>query len=474
MTIRIEAKGESLARLVREESGENVFLCYQCKKCTSGCPVSHLMDITPNQVLRSLQFGKGEEVLGSRTVWLCASCETCTTRCPVGIDVARVMNTLKIISQREGIKPQEPAGPIFTEASLRSIKELGRMYEVGVMAEMNLRLRQPFAHAGLGWEMFRRGKLPILPERGGFPRDLQGLKPRVPPSPKGVAYYPGCSLHGTAREYDVSTRSVAKKLGLELEEIEGWVCCGASAAHWSSHELAASLPLKNLALVEKKGYKSVTAPCAMCFYQLKRGAHDVAQNPALKEKVAREMSYRYEGGVDVQNAIDTFLYQVGLPQIARQVSRPLSGLKVACYYGCLLTRPPEVTGAEDPEYPRSMDRLMRAIGAQPLDWSSKTDCCGAALAMTQHEAAFGLMARILENARQVGAEALVVACPMCHANLDARQDEVARHSGLDFRLPVFYFTQLMALALGLEEKDIGLGKLLVDPKPLLRGKGLAS
>ncbi|MDP2662221.1 MAG: heterodisulfide reductase-related iron-sulfur binding cluster, partial [Dehalococcoidia bacterium] len=153
---------------------------------------------------------------------------------------------------------------------------------------------------------------------------------------------------------------------------------------------------------------------------------------------------------------------------------PLTGLKVVCYYGCLLTRPPKIAKPKDTEYPMNMDYLMRALGAQTLDWSYKTDCCGASLSVTQTDKSLRLMQRILQNAQEVGAEAVVVACPLCQLNLDSRQDDIAAKMGVNYNLPIFYFTQLMGLALGLKEKDIALKKLLVDPMPLLRRKGLAS
>jgi heterodisulfide reductase subunit B len=164
--------------------------------------------------------------------------------------------------------------------------------------------------------------------------------------------------------------------------------------------------------------------------------------------------------------------RIGVDTLAKQTKRPLSGLKLVCYYGCLLTRPPEITGADNPEYPMSMDRLLRALGAETLDWSYKTDCCGGSLSIIDTDKCLDLIQRILDNARAVGADAIAVACPMCHANLDSRQAGLAKREGRAYDMPVLYFTQLMALALGLGPKGAAVDGHLVDVRPLLRARGL--
>jgi heterodisulfide reductase subunit B len=168
----------------------------------------------------------------------------------------------------------------------------------------------------------------------------------------------------------------------------------------------------------------------------------------------------------VQHLLDTLVDRVGLDAIAARVERPLAGLKVACYYGCLVTRPAQLTGDEHPEYPMQMDNLMRALGAEPVDWSCKTECCGAALGITQTPIAHKLTARLLQNAHECGADLIAAVCPLCHVNLDARQAQI----GLDFAMPILYFTQLMGVAFGLDEAQTALNKNLVDPRPLLRSR----
>jgi heterodisulfide reductase subunit B len=167
--------------------------------------------------------------------------------------------------------------------------------------------------------------------------------------------------------------------------------------------------------------------------------------------------------VEVQHLVDTLVDRAGLEKIEAGVQKPLAGLKVACYYGCLVTRPPKMTDAEHPEYPTKMDDVLRALGAEPVDWSYKTDCCGGALSLTQTPLALELTQKILQNARDCGADVVAAVCPLCHVNLDARQGQME----LDFQLPVLYLTQLMALAFGLGEKTAALKKNIVDPKPAL-------
>lgn len=470
---------EGFAGEVETRSGQNAFLCYQCKKCTSGCPIADQMDYTPNQILRMVQMGQRDKVLHSKTIWLCASCQTCSTRCPQGIDVVRIMDTMKSISYAEGIKSPIPSVEIFNKVFLRWVKMTGRSYEIGLLGELKMRLMakgkldpdQFMKDAILGFKLFTAGKLPVLP-----PVHLPGRKGEShrPKTGKSVAYYPGCSLHSSGKEFDLSTRAVCEKLGLNLVEPEGWGCCGASSAHVVSHELATVLPVKNLSLVEKAGFDEVAVPCAACFSRLKAAVHDMSLDPELRSEVGRDVGYDYKGTVKIRHLLDTLTENVGLEKIRGRVTRSLKGLKVVCYYGCLLTRPPDITEALHPEYPIHMDRLMEALGAQSLDWSYKTDCCGASFALTEPDVVMRLAQRILQNAKDVGADAVVVACPLCHANLDTRQGQIAELYGQRYDLPIFYFTELMGLAMGVEAKKLGAQKHVQDPLPLLRAKGLAS
>jgi heterodisulfide reductase subunit B len=283
-----------------------------------------------------------------------------------------------------------------------------------------------------------------------------------------IAYYPGCSLHGTSGEFDASFRATARTLDLDLVEIPGWECCGNTAAHSINRLLATALPVNELVKVEKDlKLDAVAVPCAACFSRFKTGAHEVARDPAVADDVRSVVGRGYDGGVNVQNLVDVYHDAVGLEALAAKVKRPFKGLKVACYYGCLLTRPPEVTLAEDPEYPTHMDAVVEALGCTAIDWNYKTDCCGASLALTEQDIVDDLVARIVNDARACGAEAIAVACPLCQVNLDGRQTEIARKDSTWVGVPVLFLSQLVGRAIGLDEKTIGLSKHLIDARAVM-------
>ncbi|HIC89461.1 MAG TPA: hypothetical protein EYP04_08675 [Anaerolineae bacterium] len=457
------AATETLAQTIQREIGQNVFLCYQCIKCTSGCPLSDHFDLTPNQVMRSVQLND-ERVLESKTIWLCASCQTCTTRCPQGLDIAGIMDALRIEAKKRGVPPAIPEVDKFSTFFLRDIGLLGRLYEVGLMVGMNLATGQPLKDMNMGLEMMKRRKFKLVP---AIVRPPRNGKP-VEPAENKVAYYPGCSLHSTAAEYDHTVRAAAAVLGLELIEPPGWVCCGSSPAHSTDHALATVLPMRTLATVEQMGLDTMTAPCSACFARMKAAAYTVTHDREMAEEVEAQIGYAYQGTVTVQHLLDTLVDRAGMDKIKASVKKPLTGLKVACYYGCLVTRPPNITQAEHPEYPMKMDYLIRTLGAESIDWSYKTECCGGSLGLTQTSLALEMTRRILQNARDCGADVVATVCPLCHVNLDARQAQIS----LDYQIPVLYATQLMTLAFGLGPQTSALHKNLVDPRPLLDEKGL--
>jgi heterodisulfide reductase subunit B len=452
-----------LAERIQEELGENVYLCYQCVKCTSGCPVAEFFDWQPNQIMRALQLGQEDIALESQTPWLCASCQTCTTRCPQGIDITAIMEFLTREALDRGYKPQVPEVNVFNEAFMREIRIWGRAYEPGLMAEMGL--HNPGAlleDVDLYMRMLRKMKVGFLPSIGKPPRKV---KP-VPGAVDAVAYYPGCSLESTATEFNHSTKAVCEALELNLIEPKGWVCCGSSAAHRADPEFALRLPMENLALIEKSGFREVTMPCAACFSRHKASQYEIRHNDKHREEVNQALGYTYRDSVHVSTLIEAILNHVGADKVTANVKKPLEGLRVVCYYGCLLTRPPEVTEAEHPENPTDMDELMSALGAEVVDWSYKTCCCGAAHSLTRPDIVIKLSGGLVQAAQDAGADVIAVACPLCHLNLDARQFQM----DVQEPIPVMYFTQLMALALGLPEKDAVLNKNMVDPRPILQNK----
>lgn len=470
----------NLAREIQERSGENVFLCYQCKKCTAGCPVAAYFDLTPHLVLRACQLGQEDLVLHSRTISICAACETCSTRCPQNIDIARIMDVLEIMAAERGIESPAPRVPMFYKSANRGINWFGRMWELGLMAELYMReffagklnFKQLFKYdMPLAFQMFRKGKLKILPSVARKPRKPAVAAPQ-PATEQVISYYPGCSLHATGIEFHMSTLAVTDKLGLKMEEPEGWVCCGTSPAHNTDHYRAVKLPMETLAIAAELGQNYMTMPCAACFSRFRFAIHEVQQDPELRRQIAEDTGYEYDGSIQVDNLLTTITDRVGYEAAAKPVVRPLEGLKVACYYGCLLTRPPEVTGEEHYEYPTNMDRLMEALGAEVVDWSYKTDCCGGSLSLSELEIALDLSHKILENAIACGADLIVTACPLCHANLDMRQKQIGEKFQDDSEIPVVYFTQLMGVAYGQDARTLGLDKHFSDAIGLLKEKGL--
>ncbi len=268
------------------------------------------------------------------------------------------------------------------------------------------------------------------------------------------AYYPGCSLHSTGEEFGSSLRAVCNKLDVELVEVDKWVCCGATAAHNVSRLLATSLPMTNLARLPKMGLDEVIIPCAECFSKFKTAQHNVKTDTKLRRDVVEVIHKDCNIEAKVTHPLEIFNREPLISRISSAVERDLSGLKVASYYGCLLTRPPEITGFENDKSPEGMDRVLQAAGVTTLDWSLKTTCCGASFALSKPDIVVNLSHKIIEEAKSAGADAIVVACPMCHANLDTRQDDMEKEFGAHPRMPVLYFTQLMGYSFGLSPGEL--------------------
>lgn len=279
------------------------------------------------------------------------------------------------------------------------------------------------------------------------------------------SYYPGCSLHSTGLEYGLSTRAVFNALELGLIELEGWNCCGASSAHALDHTLSLALPARNLALAQAAGYDLV-APCAACFNRMKSADYMLRSDPASRAEVEAIVGFQYTGKVAVRPVLAVIYEDYGVDAIAARVQKPVHGLKVVTYYGCLLVRPPEVTQFDDPNHPRVMSALLEAIGAEVKPWSHATDCCGAGLSLSRADVVQKLVSRLAERAREAGADALVTACPLCQVNLEMRQTG-------ETKMPAFYFTELLGYALGVPEANKWWSKHLIDPRPLLKSAGLA-
>ena len=453
-----------LAQRVQDELGQNVFLCYQCAKCTSGCPLGEFFDWQPNQIMRAVQLGQEDIALASQTPWLCAGCQTCTTRCPQNLDINGIMEFLTREALNQGYEPALPALGHFNQAFLREVRLWGRAYEPGLMLELALRdPRSLWSDREFFLKMLQKRKVALIPQRGRVPGRI---KP-VPGAADAIAYYPGCSLHSSATEFDTSTRAVCAALDMRLIEPEGWVCCGSSAAHRADPASASSLPQTNLSLIEQSGFNEVVMPCAACFNRHKAVQFESRQHPDPGAQAGAAPGPGSPETLRVSSLAEAIVRHVGAEQLAAKVERPLTNLTVVSYYGCLLTRPPQVTGAQHPENPTELDVLLAALGADVVDWSYKTACCGGAHSLTRPDIVVKLSGDLVRHAQSVGAEAIAVSCPLCQMNLDARQFLM----NVAEPLPILYFTQLLALALSLPEEAAGWDKNLVDPKPLLREKG---
>jgi len=275
-----------------------------------------------------------------------------------------------------------------------------------------------------------------------------------------IGYYPGCALHGSSNDYETSVRACLGKLGVGLRELDDWICCGATAAHSLNHKLAVALPARNLALAKRDGLTELLAPCPMCSMELLRANRALAACPRLQKEISEIVELEVDGSTQVLNFIQV-VQKLGLEAIARQVVRPLNGMRPACYYGCLLTRPPRDVQFDDCEQPSSMETLLAALGAEPVAWNFKTECCGAGMTLADEGTVLDLSHKILSDAAAHNASCIVVACPMCHVNLDMKQADIERHYGVRHDLVVYYLSDLIGLAVGIDEKTLGIDRHFV-------------
>jgi len=282
-------------------------------------------------------------------------------------------------------------------------------------------------------------------------------------------FFPGCSLDSTAKDYYLSTLAVARALKLDLPELPDWTCCGSTPAHQSSELLSLALPAKDLLAASGN---TVAVACAACYSRLKTANHSITSDASVRGEVADVLGADYDGSTPVKHLLEIIRDDLGYAALAKRVTKPLKGLRVAAYYGCLLVRPPEVTCFDDPENPRVLDDVLEAVGAETLDWPHKTECCGASYSITNPEIVWLLSREVLAMASDAGADCIATACPLCQLNLDMRQRDIEARYGERFGLPVLYFTQLLGIAFGLAPSELGLRRLMVDARPLLAKKGL--
>jgi len=287
------------------------------------------------------------------------------------------------------------------------------------------------------------------------------------------AFFPGCSLESTAWDYDRSTRAVCGALDVELTDIPDWVCCGSTPAHASNESLAVALPVLNLQKARAAGFSEVLTACASCYARLRTANHKVRKDLGEGERVRRVTGRPYDGTVRVRHILDVLVNDVGVKKIRNRIRARLEGLRVASYYGCLLSRPQEVVAFDDAEHPVGMDELVKAAGAEVVDWPFKTECCGASLSVSKTGVVNRLGHRLLSMAHRAGAECIVVACTLCQLNLDFRQPEARKYPDPVPELPVLYITQLLGLALGLPANALGLDALTISAAPLTAKRAAA-
>ena len=275
-----------------------------------------------------------------------------------------------------------------------------------------------------------------------------------------IGYYPGCTLKGTAVEYDKSLTGIAPLLGVDLVEVPDWNCCGASSAHAINRKLSLALAARVLAIAEQEGMDRVLVPCAACYNRLVKTQVEASENETLRQEISTIIEMPFSAKTKPVGILE-FFSEMGSEKIKSLVKKPLEELKVACYYGCLLLRPPKLIKFDDCEEPQVMDDVVEAIGAEPVEWAFKTECCGAGFSLSKKEVVLNLTEKILKNAKLEGADVITVGCPLCHANLDFRQVDILKKNK-DINIPVLYITELVGIALGLTPKEVGLQSHFID------------
>ena len=285
---------------------------------------------------------------------------------------------------------------------------------------------------------------------------------------KAFSFFPGCSFHSTGISYAESTRYVAGCLDIELYEIKDWNCCGASAAPTVNDDLMYALPTRNLALSEDQHpYLQVLTPCTGCYAALKRAEIKTKQDASYRTHINNLIEMNYRGTAEVTNLLDALTTPEMISDIANHLKLHLGGLKVACYYGCGQTRPTEITKATNAENPLHMEALLNAAGAHCIDWHFKTECCGASNHVIRPKAARNAAERIFHNAQKNGADCIVTACPLCWMNLDMREEKINQEHKTNYHMPVYFFTELLAMAMGATAEQAGITRHFVPATELI-------
>jgi len=486
--------------VLEQATGNDFACCYQCGKCTAGCPAARMMDNPPSRIMRLIQMGYIEEALQSQSLWACLGCQTCTARCPQNMDIAGTMDALRALALERGKLSKDEARKLveaFHISFLNTLRKNGRLHELSLVNSYKLRTGTFLQDVDSGIKMMLQGKIdPLSIITGGEKvkaqdeinaifelSDKSSHGPFVHTRKPGreqprkrkdiridsslrIGYYPGCSLEGTAKEFDISTRKMCELLGIKLIELDDWNCCGATSAHATNHKLSMLLPARNQVLADAQGFDYVLTPCAACLNR-QVIARDVLQESAdLRYEIKRIMKMEPGFTAEFISPME-FLFGLDREFAKSKVVRPLSDLKLACYYGCLLVRPAGSMAFDDPENPMKMEKIMEALGAQTVDWSFKVECCGAGLTMAQPAVIEELTHKIAKNAAANGAQAFVVVCPLCHSNLDMRQAAMRKRYGDVPAMPVYYISELVSIACGADPREVAVGKHFVPALDLV-------
>lgn len=284
-----------------------------------------------------------------------------------------------------------------------------------------------------------------------------------------LAYYPGCSLKASSEIYDVQCKRVLSAIGINLHELEDWNCCGATSASKKDDYLAVAMPARNLGIADASGYSELVIPCSACYSRMMVARKTLEDNRNLRDRINVELAKKVDGSAKILNILEAIQPVVTSGALAGKVVKKLEGLKPACYYGCMLTRfPVGVPVSGSVENPQGMETVLKILGATPVDWSYKTDCCGASAAVNDTDMSLTLMSRIFKDAVARQANCFVTTCPMCQMNLDAYQDKVRAKYAIARRLPVYFITELIGVAVGLQPEQMGLERHFVDALELLR------
>lgn len=277
-----------------------------------------------------------------------------------------------------------------------------------------------------------------------------------------VAYYPGCSLHQSSQFYDLQTRRIFSELGVALKEIEDWSCCGATSAGKFNDFLAVALPARNLGIAEQAGFKEMLIPCSGCYSSHLMSQTRLRHNIPLLHEINGELAFKVTNTLKLVNILELFLEAKDNGRFESKIVKQLTGLKPACYYGCMTRFAYDVPVSDNVENPQGMETLLDMMGAESRDWSYKTACCGASAAINDPDTAFNLMSKIMKNAVKRGCNCIVTTCPMCQLNLDAYQEKFCNKAGIYERLPVYFITELMGVAMGISLQEMNADRHFID------------